>query len=294
MPRTTYFLMLLFPILLMSACQSDQTADNAQLAELEAKAKESKSPEDIGQLIQAYEVEIQGQPEKATQNRIYLKKATDLLNESGRFSSAADFLRRILRDYPDLETIQEDAMALAGIYDGKLGDKESALSIYQALAEAYETEGAKAKITGAPSFSERMDTLLANMVDASTGRADFKVANQYITSAENYALVNPSADIAPAKLYMSAEVARSIRLHQRALEIYEWLINKFPDFEKTPKAYFMRAFTLDEDLNREELARQAYQTFIDKFPNDDFADDAQILIDNLGKSDEEIFQQFEQ
>jgi TolA-binding protein len=38
----------------------------------------------------------------------------------------------------------------------------------------------------------------------------------------------------------------------------------------------------------------AYEAFLKKYPNDDFADDAQFLLKNLGKSPEEIIKGFEQ
>ncbi|MEM6806330.1 MAG: tetratricopeptide repeat protein, partial [Bacteroidota bacterium] len=151
----------------------------------------------------------------------------------------------------------------------------------------------KGKIENVAPISERLDTLLRNMVDPSTGRADYRVANEYVSSVENFTMINPKAAEAAPLLYKAAEVARSIRLHQRALDIYETICEQYPDYEKAGKAYFMRAFTLDEDLKKPEEARKMYQAFIDKFPNDDFADDAQILLDNIGKSEEEIFQQFE-
>ena len=55
----------------------------------------------------------------------------------------------------------------------------------------------------------------------------------------------------------------------------------------------MQGFSYAEDLADEEKAREFYEAFIAKYPNDDFVDDAQILLQTLGKTDEEIFQQLE-
>ena len=53
------------------------------------------------------------------------------------------------------------------------------------------------------------------------------------------------------------------------------------------------AFTLDNDLQRHEEAKELYESFLEKYPDDDFADDTQFLLQNLGKTDEEIIQSFE-
>lgn len=54
----------------------------------------------------------------------------------------------------------------------------------------------------------------------------------------------------------------------------------------------MRAFTLDSDLKRLDEAKALYEQFVADYPDDDFVDDAHILLENLGKDDEEIIRSF--
>lgn len=57
----------------------------------------------------------------------------------------------------------------------------------------------------------------------------------------------------------------------------------------------MIGFVYENDLNDLENAKQTYEAFLQKYPNDpDFADDAQMALKNLGKSPEELIKEFEQ
>ena len=138
-----------------------------------------------------------------------------------------------------------------------------------------------------------MDTVLYSITDPETKRLIPSIARQYMGLANIYARAKPEAPESPEMLYKSGEIARSIGAYQEALNIYATIESSFPQYEKAPKALFMQAFTYAEDLNDEEQARILYERFIEKYPNDDFVDDAQILLETLGTSDEEIFQQLE-
>lgn len=134
-----------------------------------------------------------------------------------------------------------------------------------------------------------LDTILYAVVDAKTQRMAPDVGKQYVALVTQYAKARPDDVDSPALLYKAAEIARSIGEYRQALDMYSHIEQFFPKYEKASKACFMQAFTWAEDLQDIEQARLHYQAFIDKYPNDDFVDDAQILLDNLGKSDEEIF-----
>ena len=59
-------------------------------------------------------------------------------------------------------------------------------------------------------------------------------------------------------------------------------------------ALFMTGFVQENLLKNLDKAKTAYELFLQRYPNDpDFADDAQNCLKLLGKSPEEIFQQFE-
>ena len=170
----------------------------------------------------------------------------------------------------------------------KMGASEGLHTNFTKLVQDF--ENTPAAITAAKGV---MDTLLYAITDPSTGRLKPVVAQQYISLTEVYAKSRPNAPESPDQLYKSGEIARSIGDFQKALSIYSTVENYFPQYEKASKALFMQAFTYAEDLNNEEEARRLYEAFIEKYPEDDFVDDAQILLSTLGKTDDEIFQALE-
>jgi TolA-binding protein len=146
----------------------------------------------------------------------------------------------------------------------------------------------------APVFYQLLDSLLANMTDLELGRLKPEAALQYLAAVSKHAQRYPEAATSPELLYKGAEIARSIGAFQRALDMYAQIEAQYPDFEKAPTALFMRAFTYGENLQNEAKARELYESFLAKYPDNSFADDAALLLQTLGKSDEEIFQQLTQ
>lgn len=135
-----------------------------------------------------------------------------------------------------------------------------------------------------------LDSLLYNMT-GSDNRLKSNMALQYIITASNYANTMPQDEHTPDLLYKAAELARSIGSYDRALAIYGDIEKNYPSFEKAPTALFMQGFIYSEDLGNEDAARTLYEQFIAKYPENDFADDAEMLLQTLGKTDEEIFQE---
>lgn len=108
-----------------------------------------------------------------------------------------------------------------------------------------------------------------------------------------YADAFPQDSSSVKKLAKAGEVARLGRQFDQALAIFDKIQNNYPNSREAAAALFMKAFTLDNDLKKLDEAKTAYEAFLAKYPNDEFADDAQFLLNNLGKSPEEIIKGFE-
>lgn len=130
--------------------------------------------------------------------------------------------------------------------------------------------------------------------DPNTGAIDAIAAKQFAQVAEQLVNKFPGDTLAALPYYRSAEVVRAMNDPKGAAAIYERVNREFPSYSKAGEALFMLAFTYDEDLNDLGKAKAAYQKFIETYPNDGFADDAEMLIQNLGKSDEEILKELEE
>ena len=53
---------------------------------------------------------------------------------------------------------------------------------------------------------------------------------------------------------------------------------------------FLKAYVLENNLNDIERARETYNAFLAKYPTHHLADDVNFLLENLGKSDDEILE----
>lgn len=212
---------------------------------------------------------------------------------------AADSLVTLLREDPAGPNAPELALLLASVYETQLKDKESAVSVLQAIALAFpDTEAAKNAAERTPQetagLRERIDQLRTNMFNPQNLVADPAIIKSYINSSIAYALLLPKDPESTAVLNQAAENAYYTQQYDRALYLYEWFQTAYPDDPKAPQAMFMRAFIYDNDLEQYETAGRLYQEFIQKHPDDDFADDAEVLLENLGKSPEEMMQSLEE
>ena len=57
---------------------------------------------------------------------------------------------------------------------------------------------------------------------------------------------------------------------------------------------FFKAYIYENQIKNLEKAKEIYLQFIEKYPNDDFAKDAKIALQNLGKSPEQMVREFEE
>ena len=113
-------------------------------------------------------------------------------------------------------------------------------------------------------------------------------ALKYVDACEAYALSYPNSADAPSNLYKAAEIAKTIRTFPKLMSIYDWVIEKYPNYEKTPTIYFLKGFVLENDLKNDGAAKKVYEEFIAKYPTHPLRDDIDFLLEHLGKSEDEI------
>lgn len=156
---------------------------------------------------------------------------------------------------------------------------------------------AVAALADGQSATEVSSLLMANfgkISDAQTGALNMAASKDFVKAAEDLSNKYNSDTAAAMVYYRSAEVARAMNDPLRAAEIYHNIGERYPDFSKAGEALFMLAFTYDEDLKDMEKAKATYEMFLEKYPDHTFADDTEMLLKNLGKTDEEILNALEQ
>ncbi|MCO6478622.1 MAG: tetratricopeptide repeat protein [Phaeodactylibacter sp.] len=291
------YLIVAFALFSLASCHSEQEKAQAQATELEKQLEEDPTTEKAREVLAAYQEYIAQFPEDDAVTPRYLYRAAALEYRMNRFSAATATLSRAIREYHNSSNTPKAAIFLGDLYQEKLGNEENAITVYQALIRAFpDSEEAKAALDKLPegllALEARIEEMGGRIFDDSTGRIEYRVANNFIQSTELYALILPQSDKAPDMLYKGAEIARTIRSFDKALQLYAQVSEQYPESGRAPQALFMQAFTLDSDLRRFDDARVLYEKFIADYPDDDFVDDAGILLENLGKDDEEIIRSF--
>ena len=136
-------------------------------------------------------------------------------------------------------------------------------------------------------------TALENEYGADPGNARAKI-DPLLAKYEEY-VAHPEGDEKTKVDYLlrAGEMAALINQYGKALGYYEQILNEYPNSGKVATALFMKGYTLDDKLKKLDEAKVIYEEFLQKYPEDEFADDTKFLLDNLGKSEEEIIKQFE-
>ncbi len=294
--RNALFLALILSLLLC-ACTDEKTKLQESIAAMEEQVEQSKDPELTNQLIEAYRNYVNAYPGDHVNNGRYLYRLAGLLYAQKRYTGAANAIKQALKDHYNSDATSAAALLLGTIYKENLKNDFVAATVYQAFLQAFpqheKAEAIRKDYGNLPPFSERLKALADQLLDTVNHRINYQVANDFVNACEVYAFLLPDDPKTPEFAHKAGEMARSVSHFARAVELYDWVYNRYPDHPKAPQALFMKAFIYSDDLKDTAKARQAFEEFLARFPDDGFADDAQFLLDNLGKPDEEIIKSFE-
>lgn len=288
------FIAFLIFILSIVSCEKDpRIQEQNKIEELEQAVKEGGNQEDIEALLgtyQTYITEFYSDPQVPN----YLLRAAELLARINRPQSAVELIEKGYREYYQSLNTASNGQFLGNIIREKLQNELLAQIVYKSTQELFpDVVDLKRRIIDSiTTVPQILDNIGQSLFDENSGKIDFLQANNFIEGSVLFAMLQPQNQLVTDFLYKASETSRAIQKYERALDIYEWLIKKYPDYSKIGQIHFLYAFTLDNDLGNIEEARVAYNDFINKFPNSDFIDDAKFLIENLGKTEEEIIESF--
>jgi tetratricopeptide (TPR) repeat protein len=121
-----------------------------------------------------------------------------------------------------------------------------------------------------------------------------QVANELIQAYVSYAESHKDSPEAPDYLYGAADLSLNINKSKESLDLYNRIIYQYPDYKKTPECLFLVGYIYENYFQNYGKAKEIYESFLQKYPSHDFADDAAISIQNMGKSPEELIRSFEE
>ena len=111
-----------------------------------------------------------------------------------------------------------------------------------------------------------------------------------------FAKQNPNDQQTPEFLFKALDVAVGVNAEgpQKAIDIADVLIEKYPDFEMTPMALFIKGFVYENMIGDLQNAEMTYRHFIEKYPNSPIVEDVKATLENLGLTPEELIRKFEE
>lgn len=115
------------------------------------------------------------------------------------------------------------------------------------------------------------------------------LVDMYIAYANQYPKDPNSANL----LFKAADISMNLGTAQSTIALFNRILMEYPDFENRPTVMFLKGFVYEDQLQDYEKAARCYMDFLETYPESDFADDAKISLDNLGKTPEELIKEFE-
>lgn len=121
---------------------------------------------------------------------------------------------------------------------------------------------------------------------------DKALMQEATTKFQDFAGYFPEDPKAPEYLLKASDYALTLGQPEKSVKILSRIITDYPQYNRMEDVMFNKASHLDFELRDTTNAKEAYQQFIDKFPNSDLVDDAQSRIDNISLSLEELANKF--
>ena len=135
---------------------------------------------------------------------------------------------------------------------------------------------------------------LENVVLAKFTRpVNIDTAKLLVDAYVKYAKDFPKDTCSVNYLFKAANISMNIGKGDLSVELFDQIMKDYPDYSKIADCMFLKAFVYDNTLKEYKKARIAYEAFILKYPDHEFADDAQACLDNLGKTPEQLIKDFE-
>jgi len=292
----------LLTVALLVACTNNAAEEGEQnlmglIKSWEAQNERTPNTENSQKLLGLYNQYIEANPDDTENNARFQYRAASLNYRMNQFAPAAKLLEESIRKNYASPNTPNSIMLLASIYKENFRNPTVANIIYQAFVAAFPNDESTPKAqsylaTDILPVEDNLNSLGQNLYNNENGQINFQSANNFITATEQYAMILPKSEKSPEFLYTASQVAGSIRAFSQAINIYDWILEKYPNSDKAAKALFLKAFTLDNELRKYDEAKPIYEAFLSKYPNDEFAESAQFSLDNLGKPIEEIIKNF--
>ena len=291
---------LLFLLLISTAfaCKNNSSPEK-KAADAQLKLYQSNPTDSSAQaLVLALSSYIEKFGLKDSTSARYILKSAQVSAQHKNWNQALGFYKVYMINYPGRPD-QADQLAQVITIVDTINKPDLSQVLYRSFAERFADDPRAATYQNKIDRKEvSVDSLLKEiglkMFNDSIYRLDENMAHLYVDACEAAVMAQPTIPNAPEYLHRAAETARTLRDIPKAITLYDWIIEQYPNHPRGATSLFLKAFTFDNDLKDFENAKKYYDEFLKKYPNNEFAESAQFLLENLGKSEEELGKMLEE
>lgn len=114
--------------------------------------------------------------------------------------------------------------------------------------------------------------------------------NAYLAYVKDFPKDSVSADF----LFKAADLYRGKRDFETSITTFARIGQEYPEYAKVPQALFLQGFIYENEIKDLPKAKERYETFLAQYPQHPLARDVQFSLNNLGKTPEQIIEEFMQ
>lgn len=133
---------------------------------------------------------------------------------------------------------------------------------------------------------------LQSRIKNSQGIPNEKDLKEAVTSYQDYAVIFPNDPKSPDYMLQASDFAHTLGNYKKSVYILDNIIEQYPNYSKMESVKYNRASHLDFEIRDTTRAKEAYQDFINTYPNSPLVADCQSRIKNIKYSLEELTEKF--
>ena len=277
----------IIPFLIMTFFLSCSNGDlSNKIAALEKAHAETPTTEIKKELLASYTTYLNELKDDANSYSQFAHKKAMLEMDLNQSNDASLTLTTAIQNHPAGTSSNKNIGLLSSVLVNQVHAKDLQVAIDN-FKKLY-PDPANAKST----FSPIIKNLGETMLDEKNGSWDRLKVRDFISLSRIQAGIVKNDDEVQKSLFNAANMSLATKNYAQALAIYDYVLTHPDDFSKVPTALFLRGFTYDEHLKNFDEAKKHYKDFLEKYPEDGYADSVKASLKNLGKTAEEIIESF--
>lgn len=138
---------------------------------------------------------------------------------------------------------------------------------------------------------EKKELALTNKAKA--GEVDSVAVVELLKDYEAFAEAYPEDTSSAIYLFKSADFYRYLHQPLRSIEMYKKVYDRYPAFGRRPYALLLQGFVFENEVGNPHAAKVVYENFLELYPNHHMAKDVRATLQYLGKTPEQIMEEFQ-